>query len=430
MQLNVVFKAVATVICAVGLLAQVNEVSVQYFAYETQSRVAAEPHYALKVPSLSACFLIYDVLDMTRIKNKFKINVYDSNGKRNWTKMEAIKSKVPLKDILQMAPSVADIFRRQGHGCRIKYPGGDYLESFSGNECHRHFNVTKYFHKEYICYKFSPDLKQNNLQAAEYSLADDAAGLIYSLHLNNDMFKNIIAISVYMHDENSFLLYDAMYTQYVLTNSYTEINPTYNTIHSEILEPPFDTNCQRYPETFSGLGTNLVNVQKEILKKVNKLTPSLMLQEKDIPPNVTLLFSGEMKQNRTLKNIYREIYNRQIFKGRQTCTFRCLVSKLSFGAKDHLLFRVAWPDGLEIDVRAVRKLAVIDYVIYICSCIGIWFGISIYTSFDFLQQKAFKRRNEPQSQSERSFRTEVTKHRIITDRRINDIRKILERTHY
>ena len=130
MQLQTVFQVTVTVVCAVGLLFQVNEVSVHYFAYETQSRVSAAPHYSLKLPSLSACFRINDVVDLNRIKEEFKINVFDSNGKRNWTKMDAIRSIVPLKNILQMAPAVGEIFRRERNACLIKYSSGDYLENF------------------------------------------------------------------------------------------------------------------------------------------------------------------------------------------------------------------------------------------------------------------------------------------------------------
>ena len=40
----------------------------------------------------------------------------------------------------------------------------------------------------------------------------------------------------------------------------------------------------------------------------------------------------------------------------------------------------------------MERTSVIDFIVYICSCIGIWFGISVYTFFDFITGK-FEQRN-------------------------------------
>ena len=437
MQLQTVFEVTVAIICAVGLLAQVNEVSIHYFAYETQPRVSAAPHYTLKVPSLSTCFRINDVLDLNHIRKQYRINSFDSNGKQNWTKKNSIRSNVPLKNILQMAPAVTEVFRGQSPACRIKYSSGDVLEDFNKSQCQRHFNVTKYFHKEYICYKFAPNLRQKTLENAEYSLVDHGPGLIYSLHLNNQALNNVRFIAVYIHDQDTLSLYDAMYTQYIVATSYSEVNPTYNTVHEEGLEPPYDTNCQKYPRKLSFVQLSLQRVQKEILKRFKKLTPSLMLEEKDIPDNVTLFYSQDTKRNRTLSKLYRQIYNEHLFvaRSRGACTFRCTVSKLSFGANDHLLFRVMWPDGLEVNIQHVKKLVIIDYVIYICSCIGIWFGVSIYTCFGYLKSVLLKSINEGRTQSDtsssdRSMRTEMRRNQFINDRRFQEINRALQRMNY
>ena len=249
------------------------------------------------------------------------------------------------------------------------------------------------------------------------------------------MFQNVGLMAVYIHDQDTFPLYDSIFTQYIVATSYSEVNPTYHTVHAERLEPPYDTNCQKYPRKLFQLMVNLKRFQEEILTRFKKLTPSLMLQEKDIPDNVTLFFSRDTKLNRTLSQLYRQLYHEHISKGRSACIFRCTVSKLSFGSKDHLLFRVAWPDGLEVSIQSVKKLEVIDYVIYICSCIGIWFGVSIYTLFGYIKSVLLKsindgRTNSGENRTEQSLRNEMRKNQFINDRRFQEINRTFQRMNY
>ena len=423
MVLSTWLKAAAATICTIGLVFQINEVSLQYFAYQTQSRVVAVPHYKIRVPSLSTCFRIYDIINFDRVKEEFGIEIFDSNGTRNWTAIGILKQTVPVKYLFRMTPNVTQIIRRKNYGCLIRFPDEDNIETFNLDQCLEHFNLSKYFHREHICYKFSPRFEKHKLRAKHYSLSDQAQGLIYAVGLNSDMFLNLSAITVYMHDQDSSPLFDAIYTQYIITDSYSEITPTFNTISVQLLEPPYDTNCQKYPDKESKLSVNLRTIQREVLKSANKLTVSLMLQEEDIPENVTLLTSEEKNQNKTLAKLYRKIFAEHATKGRSTCSNRCLISRLSFGKMNHFVFRVSWPDGLDIHVENVKKLAVIDFIVYICSCIGIWFGISFFSCFHSLKNVFFKRTET----EENAFRTEVKKNQVINDHRYQELRKMLDR---
>ena len=106
-----------------------------------------------------------------------------------------------------------------------------------------------------------------------------------------------------------------------------------------------------------------------------------MTEESGISDQVlksTLMTSTLLSQNKTLQTIYREIVKKHQGLGRNSCHVRCLMTRIAFGKDEQFLVRVSWPDGLKISIEFVGKNSLIDFLVYICSCVGIWFGISAF----------------------------------------------------
>lgn len=403
------------VTCTIGLILQVKEVSEGYFSYPTGSKVVVLPHFFIRVPSLSACLRFADILKIEEVNKELKMNLFHPDESiPSWTEFLIKARELSVGNRFKFTPRVDEVLSSK-FGCAIRFPRKDHLEYFTGKKCYEKFNITKYYHRESVCYKFTPKLDTEILQVKHYTLSDEAYGLLYFLMMNETLFQHVKVVSSYIHDDNSIQLYDALLAQYIMIPSNkAEILTTFNTLKIESLEPPFDTNCQKYPEDSAMIIEILKNIRKEALIKLNRSIPALMIHDRDIESyryadslrdaknhrdienyrdtnrekylddiemNSALVTSYELYLNEALRFKYREIVEKYQDIGRNSCSIRCLISKISYGKDENFQFRVSWPDGLYVDIEYTRRNTIIDLIVYICSSVGIWFGISAFSLF-------------------------------------------------
>lgn len=63
------------VFCSIGITFHVNQVIVQYFKYETESKVSITTHNSINPPMLSACFRAFNILKLNEIKKDLGIDL-------------------------------------------------------------------------------------------------------------------------------------------------------------------------------------------------------------------------------------------------------------------------------------------------------------------------------------------------------------------
>ena len=427
-------------LCSLGLLIQINEVSIQYFAFESQSRVYVTPHFNIKIPALSACLRIVDIINLTSVENDHKLRLINQDGSINWTADSIFMRTVPLRYIFSQTPSINELFEDGSESCKIKLPEEDFFERFNQSSCYEQFNVTRYFHRESICYKFSPNIRTREVNVEHYTLTDEAYGVIYLIRLDSKRFERVAVVSSYVHDDESFPLYDALLAQYVIIGNYTaQLMPSFNTINIVKLEPPYDTKCYHYPPRMGQFDLIMNKISDQTKKQLGLVSPKVMVYEDDIDDQMTILTSPALKINISVRESFRKIQKSNTFSDRQSCLIRCLVSKLTTGKDTRLAFRVTWPDGLLMDIEYQKKIAVIDFVIYICSCIGIWFGISVFSSFHLIRNLNLFRKERSHSHPLTTFQPpaatmtsteqfllkEIRRIQFANDRRYRDLGRTL-----
>ena len=427
-------------LCSLGLLIQINEVSVQYFAFETRSRVYVTPHFNIKIPTLSACLRIVDIINLTSVENDHKLRLINQDKSVNWTAEKMFSRTVPLKYIWKETPSIDQVFEEGNESCRIRLPDEDFIEYSNVSNCYKKFDVTKYFHRESICYKFSPNYQTRTLEVEHYMLTDEAYGMIYLIRLNSLLFQRVIVVSSYVHDDDSFPLYDALFAQYVIVGSYAaELMPSFNTLNLVRLEPPYDTKCYPYPPRTGQFDLIMNRISDQTRKQLGLVSPKVMVYEDEIDDQMTILTSPALKVNISVRESFRKIQKSNTFSDRQSCFVRCLISKLRTGNSKRLTFRVTWPDGFLVDIEYQKKIVVIDLIIYVCSCIGIWFGISVFSSFhliwNFILNRKERNRSHPGTTSQPSATTmtsneqflmkEIRRIQFTNDRRYRDLGRTL-----
>lgn len=133
-------------------------------------------------------------------------------------------------------------------------------------------------------------------------------------------------------------------------------------------------------------------MRDEVIKQLNLIAPDLPidLEYKDL----SLLTTLRMNQNKTIKQIYSNIVDgiRSKYGKMQSCNYSMTIPSSKIIYNDWpLSFVVNWPTGLDTNIEHVPRQNFVDFIVYICSTIGIWFGVSalsiIKTAYDFHSRK-------------------------------------------
>lgn len=401
------FVILSWTICVLGLVLQVNEVSISYFKFQSDSRVKVAPHFNIKVPSTSICFRVVDIIQPSKIKSKWRTKIYKFGHRLfNWKKFGNFRMNTSVGELFDYTPGVDEIvFNDEGmHGCMIRFPKKHIMKRFNASMCYKYFTISKYHHREYICYMFTPrsipdqDTKKYpslagvELEIEDYSLKDSFFGLIYHIRLNTTLFAGIKYITNYIHEDSSIPLYDSLlafmtkikgHDSYVLTS--------YSSLLLNRLPPPYDTMCKHYPFKTGQVNEHLNLINSMTIRQLGNVIPDIMIFDGDEKLSKYPVLITEALRNDTISNIYEEITSTETEK-----SYSCVISSNNAKSVTHpsedgtLIINVLWPDQFHFDIYHVANSHLIDYIIYVCSSFGFWFGLSVFSLCDSIRQFLYK----------------------------------------
>lgn len=266
--------------------------------------------------------------------------------------------------------------------CIIRFPRSDSGSSFrTDKECYQHLSIRKYHHRSAICYEISPKFNDSTLHGDDYLMKTDARnyyGFIFYVAFNDKHFNHARQIAAYVHQSTSVHLADSqLATTFTIPKPEIALRVSYQALRIQKLEPPYDTKCGNYPLGSSKSDQIYKSVQKEVVKTLNRSLSQIMIYD--------ALDTPILEQNETLRRIYRAILENKTRNMPHTCFHIYTIPKVYTIAYPTLGITLMWPNGLHISTESRTKLELIDYIIYVCSCIGIWFGLSAYGVFDLIK---------------------------------------------
>ena len=249
-------------------------------------------------------------------------------------------------------------------------------------DCYQHFTMSKYHHRDMICYKLLPKFGRNDtmLSMFEYTFKADHYSLIYYINLNDKFFSGVRMLSAYIHEPDTTELYDSLLApNFRISKPNHILRVSYKTLHIKRLEPPYDTMCRSYPKRSSQADQYLKRIQNETVTKLNRSISDVMIHD---PLETPLLSDRSLENNKSLHKLYLDIVKTQKKDMPESCSFNSTVPQIHATSYPSLGFSVFWPDGLFITNEYKGKILLIDYIVYICSSVGIWFGLSAYSLFN------------------------------------------------
>ena len=263
-----------------------------------------------------------------------------------------------------------------------------------------------------ICYKITPNFSIKMLDAHDYLLKtgfENYFGLIFYVNINAEYFNGTRSLTAYVHENHSVDVVDSYLAPVVLIDKpEITLRVSYQTLKIEKLPPPYDTMCGEYPIGSSQFDQVYKNLQRDTVKIFNRSIPDAMIYDLLDTP---ILSVYQLKQNATLSRIYRLIWEQKKANMPNTCSFITMVPKMYTIAYPSLGMTLMWPNGLRVHNQSRKKLVFIDYLVYICSCIGIWLGLSVYGIFDVI--KGLKKTLYPTAPSTEETSVEVMMARMI-----------------
>lgn len=355
------------------------DVSDRYFRYATRTTVEIDTPEFIDIPSVSTCYSFQDVASISDLERNLNVKL-----ERGFSQYGAI-SNLTVADWFKYTPKIEDVFLPPPNyaGCIIRFPGQYVVSYMKDLDCNKLFAVTKYIRDRYVCYRFDPKFKQK-IKVQEYVLSPMYTGMIYQINFNNHLFRNVSVSYHSIHTNTSSVLLDTIYSKAIVN---VFINPrslpssmlSYREFRRIRKQPPYVPSCNlAYNSYGTAMDFELTSANKEFMLKYKTITPFVPVYEQD---SKCLVPSELSFKNQTfIRMINNTLKNNRVFS--LSCIDEFMITENDIKEDNKVSTRVYWPSAESIRVKYVPDQEILDFIIYISSCVGTWYGLSIFSSYD------------------------------------------------
>ena len=393
-------------ICAAGCFYQIKSVTDTYFNYAITTQVKVELPSKLFLPALNVCFRINDVFDFTQFESNTTRLSRGSDSRLNTT--ERILASVTIAHLFRFTPPNSLVA-----SCIYRRPESYDFHQVDGPACMDFFNVTNFYLMEYLCYRIRMvkyDSQEYRYRSAAFALA--RTGLFYSVSFNISTFQKVQYMKIILNELDSRPFRSSAFTSPIarfynpMTRAarYNHFALTYYIVNNKLLEAPYVTDCIDYTK-FGLLDAEECIKQCLVNKSMSSFDryPYSVLEQKKLPNKIFTL--PILKGNNSVSSM--------LYRYERKCQSQCkkVGCKLSYTItqatkdpnNDYLSFDVNIPQLPNYIIKFRPKMDFIEYFIYVLSCFGTWFGLSILSLNPFraklwtVHESSTKRRKSVQS---------------------------------
>ena len=405
MNCNKLFSRAFSFICLLGFLVQVQQVSQLYFRFQTTSRTSFQVREINNYQSIIYCPRFYDLIDGNNVKN-FGIPTQFSNNLGHYL---GYLSNLTIKDKLELSPPESQVIQ----SCTVRLGKMSTPNVLDSSKCKLYFNVTKSVYLEKICYTFIPTFKSKGFSSGDVATSMTHTGSVYNIVPRASISNIFYASFISVDNSNVKNFLHSRLFQVNIANQRT-FNQSRILVYGDSIEinrlpPPFDTACT--PRHDQETCYEKCLVQK--FKVINRLPWSGLYTEK---LNMKMLTPVQLL-NETISK-----YAGQSF---EECHYSCKLKTECFTQfsrttileyqSTYFYFISVLPSQPQLLVFAIPTLTLIEYIVQMGSCFGMWFGMSII-SINPLKWKVISRKDfstgSIDQQRKRLFRSTITTQRV------------------
>ena len=377
------FHILFKLLCFTGFLYQILQLSTEYFAFKTSTKTMLQLDHKFINPSIVFCIRYPDIIDRS---NYQKYGIYPKYS-YNTTEMFHDMSKLTIKDIFDLTPDPGQIIL----GCQYRDKNYQQLvpKSYPQSYCNSVFHITKYQEGAFICYQFRTKIADSNFSCFNALLSFYSYNNLYSISLNRQLvLSNAIRLISFVPDVSNssvvsmpeisrrFHVYRIRYAHNLPNSSkenYFKIFGDYYSITR--LEKPYDTQCtwntnQAHETCYRRCNIRAFAKYGYFPSTEYAIEPKPLKHLEALPiVNETILRNIEARLNHCKNSCSRKLCN-DWYSVTGADTFPNLLNNtitISSGCSK----RPA------VIIQYLPRITLMEFVMYISSSLGIWFGISV-----------------------------------------------------
>ena len=362
-----IFSRGFMLICMLGFLVQVQQVSQLYFRFQTTSRTSFQIRDINNYQSIMYCPRFFELIHGHKEGNI----VMSGQLSISLDQYFLYLSSLTVKDILELTPPASEAI----DSCIIRLGKMSTPKVLDNSMCKIYFNVSKSVVGEKICYTFIPTFGANGFSVGDIATSLTHTGSVYRIVPRSTILLSFYAsfISVVNGNIKNFLnsrLFQAK-TVNDMTLNRSRILVYGDSIETKTLPPPFDTACSPGHNREICYEECLVNKFKVINRLPWSGFHSKKLDMKMLTP-VQLLnetISGHVGQS------FEECHS--LCKLKTECFTQFSRTTIQEYQAPFSYFISVLPSQPHVSVFAIPTLTLIEYIVQMGSCLGIWFGMSI-----------------------------------------------------
>lgn len=365
-------------LCVAGCGFQLSQIGKVYFSYKTRAELTISLAIKLQLPYFSLCFRFMDLITFSEHENRKEIFQERESNNINGDWYYELWSTLKVRDIFKLTPSIDDLILQ----CFIRNEKNLWVvNGYSKSKCLKHITSMKYVHRELICYKIDPFITNQTIESLPVANSIEFYNSQFMITLNHSSFEKALFMAAFVHIPGSSEYIDSTQNKLeVLSDDKEKGNffLWYTTVTLLKLPPPFDTACDKNLLNTTGTELGLECMNRMLKRKFNKLFPFPHLYDYNIDD--VLISAQDLARNATIADAVQELRVHCI-KSRAKCKLIHTQSHVSIktGKRGSNLYLYI-PITTTFAVVHRPNMILIDLVVYMCSCLGIWIGFSAWKS--------------------------------------------------
>ena len=380
------------VICLVGLMWQLIEVSIEYFKYETSTGIRMLFPDDVTFPDISVCLRYTDILDFDEL-NKQTDRSYSFTTEDKMVRH--YQENLTVNQIFSFTPNVNEtldgiVFRQKDSYKRYSCAHGG---------CQKVFAISKYYYLEYMCYRYTNVQVSKTVSYATIAVTPSSPGTIFKLTFSR-AFNNVSYLKLALHSANLYPFRSLRTTP--VTRRYFDAKSStakYNTFVSyqsqlvtQYLPQPYATKCIDYK--LIGLDSSAhcreLCVKNHTLNLFHKVPFSVILTAQDLSLHNSLYaLSYNDVANESTSQVLLAIESmcENEICNLKDCNIATIVTHTTKEPGTNVLvLRIILPYTPYIYVKHNASIQFVAFLTFILSTISTWTGLSIlrmnpFTSF-------------------------------------------------
>ena len=387
-----VWNTLYAVVCAVGMIYQIHIFSRNYFLYTTTTRFKHIFKTKLNTSDMILCPRYSDIIDYGRLKRDTGISLSREDSRN-------IQDQLTVEQIFKYTPANHEILDSAFYRINTSLN----LQFLDKSQVYNVYNVTRFTVSEFMCYTISrKDKELISYQDYDLSTAPVSPSVTYEIRFSTSLQKTDLMWIMLVHspsvDFASYFYSPVINRLSISKRRFNLFAATNQLYHKKLLPKPYDTACVELDQFRSETNCWFPCLNNEIRKTGSqKVTYNTFIWKDNVKQK---FLSHSDLMNRTIDKEFVRADN-MICKKKCRSVIGCkrwfsvttkFHTSLQKGTETFIVQALV-PSEPGISIHSEKWMSFEEYLIYLSTCIGIWFGLSVssFSPFQYLLNRLRRR---------------------------------------